>query len=54
MRKLVVLTFVTLDGVMQAPPASFKLLDSEISPKGVIVATYERDGNIKTGSFAQK
>lgn len=30
---------------------SFKLLDSKTSPKGVIVATYERAAEVKTGSF---
>jgi dihydrofolate reductase len=32
-------------------PASFKLLESKTSTTGVIVATYRRDGDIKTGSF---
>jgi dihydrofolate reductase len=32
-------------------PASFKLLESKVSPTGVIIATYRRDGDIKTGSF---
>ncbi len=32
-------------------PASFKLTDSKISTTGIIVATYVRDGEIKTGSF---
>ncbi len=32
-------------------PASFKLLENKTSPTGVIVATYGRDGEIKTGSF---
>ncbi len=36
------------DGTM---PASFKLLESKISTTGVIVASYVRDGEIKTGSF---
>jgi dihydrofolate reductase len=36
------------DGTM---PASFKLLESKTSTTGVIVATYRRDGEIKTGSF---
>jgi len=31
--------------------ASFKLLESKTSTAGVIVATYQRDGEIKTGSF---
>lgn len=33
-------------------PAGFKLLDSKVSAKGVIVATYERAGEVKTGTFA--
>jgi dihydrofolate reductase len=33
-------------------PASFKLTDSRISTTGVIIATYERGGKLKTGSFA--
>jgi dihydrofolate reductase len=32
-------------------PASFKLVESEISPKGVIVASYVPEGEIKTGTF---
>jgi len=32
-------------------PAGFKLLESEISPSGVIIASYERAGKVKTGSF---
>jgi len=33
-------------------PAGFKLLKSKASPEGVIVASYTRAGEIKTGSFA--
>lgn len=33
-------------------PVGFKLLASEASPSGVIVATYMRSGEVKTGSFA--
>jgi len=33
-------------------PVAFKLLESEISPNGVIVAKYMRSGEVKTGSFA--
>jgi len=33
-------------------PAGFKLLESKASTTGVIIATYERDGDVKTGSFA--
>jgi dihydrofolate reductase len=32
-------------------PAAFKLLESKTSAKGVIVANYLRDGEVKTGSF---
>jgi dihydrofolate reductase len=32
-------------------PAGFRLLEGEISPSGVIVASYERAGEVKTGSF---
>ena len=32
-------------------PAGFKLLESEISPSGVIIVSYERAGEVKTGSF---
>lgn len=33
-------------------PVGLKLLESDISPSGVIVATYLRVGEVKTGSFA--
>ena len=32
-------------------PAAFALFESKISPKGVIVASYKRAGEVKTGSF---
>ncbi|RJT39226.1 dihydrofolate reductase [Mesorhizobium waimense] len=35
-----------------AMPAAFKLIKSQASTTGVIMATYERGGEIKTGSFA--
>ena len=34
-----------------ALPASFKLTESRSSSSGVLVATYARDGDIKSGSF---
>ncbi|UVK51208.1 dihydrofolate reductase family protein [Mesorhizobium sp. AR02] len=37
-----------------AMPAAFKLVKSQTSSTGVIMATYERGGEIKTGSFAQE
>lgn len=33
-------------------PAAFTLTDSKVSPSGVIIATYERTGDVKTGSVA--
>ena len=33
-------------------PSNFKLLDSKTSSTGVIIATYEQSGELKTGSFA--
>lgn len=32
-------------------PAAFKLTKSTVSPNGVIIANYKRDGDVKTGSF---
>lgn len=32
-------------------PSAFKLLESEISPNGVLIVSYERAGEVKTGSF---
>jgi dihydrofolate reductase len=32
-------------------PAAFKLTDSKVSPSGVIIANYERAGEVETGSF---
>jgi len=32
-------------------PAALKLTDSKVSPSGVIIANYERAGEVKTGSF---
>ncbi len=34
-------------------PAAFRLIDSQVSPKGVIVARYERAGEVKTGTFEE-
>ncbi len=33
-------------------PSNFKLLDSKTSSTGVIIATYEHGGELKTGTFA--
>jgi dihydrofolate reductase len=32
-------------------PAKFSLLDYKVSPGGVFIAYYKRDGEVKTGSF---
>ena len=32
-------------------PAAFKLAKSEVSPHGVIIANYVREGDVKTGTF---
>lgn len=32
-------------------PLNFKLIESEVTPKGVIFVSYKRDGDVKTGSF---
>ncbi|RUX20854.1 dihydrofolate reductase [Mesorhizobium sp. M2A.F.Ca.ET.042.01.1.1] len=37
-----------------AVPAAFKLVKSQATTTGVIMATYERAGEIRTGSFAQQ
>ncbi len=31
-------------------PASFKVTDATVAPKGIICATYKRDGDVKSGS----
>ena len=33
-------------------PSSFKLLESKTASTGVVIATYEQSGELKTGSFA--
>jgi len=35
-------------------PAAFKLISSSVTPSGVIIASYKRDGEVKTGSFADQ
>ena len=32
-------------------PAGFSLIDSKVSPSGVIIASYKRSGDVKVGSF---
>lgn len=31
-------------------PASFKVTSGQVTPKGIIIATYERDGDVRTGA----
>ena len=31
-------------------PASFKATSSQVAPKGIIIVSYERDGDVKTGA----
>ncbi|MGE0595044.1 MAG: dihydrofolate reductase family protein [Hyphomonadaceae bacterium] len=35
-----------------AAPAAFKLTRSRVSPSGIIIASYARDGAVKTGDYA--
>jgi dihydrofolate reductase len=35
-------------------PAALKCIKASVSPNGVIIATYERAGDVKTGSFAME
>jgi hypothetical protein len=35
-----------------AKPAGFRLESSKVSPSGVVIASYVRAGEVKTGSFA--
>ena len=58
--KLVLITFPVLlgggkrifDGTQQ--PGALKLADSFVTPKGVVIATYEPDGDVPTGTFQTK
>jgi dihydrofolate reductase len=34
-----------------ALPGAFKVVKSVVTPTGVVAATYEREGAVKTGSF---
>lgn len=34
-----------------AIPAAFKLMESKVTPSGVIIAYYKREGDVRTGSF---
>jgi dihydrofolate reductase len=32
-------------------PAALKLVSSQVTPNGIVIASYKRDGEVKTGSF---
>ena len=34
-------------------PAAFKVTESIVGPRGVIIANYERNGAVQTGTFTQ-
>ena len=54
MRKVIVLEFVTLDGVIQAGgtmSAAFKVTESVVTSSGIIIANYARAGGVTTGSL---
>jgi dihydrofolate reductase len=36
------------------PSGALKLVDSQISPTGVVIASYEPDGPVRTGTFETK
>jgi hypothetical protein len=52
-KKIVGLTFVSLDGVMQGMVKRLfaQLVDSKTSPSAVIVTTPKKAGDMQTGSF---
>jgi len=31
-------------------PAAFKVTESQVSPNGIIIVNYKRDGDVKTGA----
>lgn len=55
--RLVLMTFPVVLGKGKrifdgnAPPGTFKLVEHFVSDKGVVFATYEPDGEVKTGTF---
>lgn len=56
--ELLVLTFPILLGAGKklfgdgARPAAFKLTHSRVSPTGIVIASYQRNGDVKTGDYA--
>lgn len=55
--RLILMTFpVVLGGGKRlfgdgTPPRSMRMVDHEVTPRGVVIATYEPDGAVETGSF---
>jgi dihydrofolate reductase len=58
--RLVLMTFPVLLGKGKrifgatAAPGAFKLVEHHVTDKGVVFATYEPDGTVKTGTFESK
>lgn len=58
--RLILMTFPVLLGKGKrifdgsAKPGAFKLVDHFVSDRGVVIATYEPDGDVKTGTFETK
>jgi hypothetical protein len=54
MRKIIASEFMTIDGVILFQdgtiPASFNVTQAQVAPKGIIIVSYERDGDVKTGA----
>jgi dihydrofolate reductase len=38
----------------KSKPAAFKLASSKVSPNGIVIASYERAGDVQTGTFETK
>lgn len=52
MRKLTILEYITLDGIIQAP-GGLKLVRTRTGASGVMVHTFEPAGPLRTGTFGQ-
>ena len=53
MRRIVGGTFVSLDGLFgeDTPPGTLKLVEQRTTARGVLMATYEPAGPLKSGSI---
>ncbi len=58
--QLMILTFPVILGSGKklfydgSHPGAFRLTDSRVSPNGIVIANYERAGEVKTGDFSTK